>query len=51
MIASSRVASQGPSRRQTNIKGEAHPYDPQWEPDCEARRGIRTAYHLKGRRS
>jgi RNA-directed DNA polymerase len=39
-----------PIRRQTNIQGEAHPYDPQWEPSCEARLGVRMARNLQGRR-
>lgn len=37
-------------RQQTNIKGEANPYDPQWECYLEARWGLRMAQHLRGRR-
>jgi RNA-directed DNA polymerase len=44
-------ASRVPMRRHTKIKGEANPDDPQWEPSCEARLGVRRAHHLKGRRS
>jgi RNA-directed DNA polymerase len=43
-------ASSVPIRRHTKIKGEANPYDPQWEPYFEARQGIRMARNLKGRR-
>jgi RNA-directed DNA polymerase len=43
-------ASRGPMRRHTTIKGEAHPYDPQWEPYFEARLGVRMAHNLRGRR-
>jgi RNA-directed DNA polymerase len=43
-------ASRVPMRRHANIKGEANPYDPQWEPDFAARQGIRMAHNLKGRR-
>jgi RNA-directed DNA polymerase len=43
-------ASSVPIRRHTKIKGEANPYDPQWEPYFEARLGIRMAHNLKGRR-
>jgi RNA-directed DNA polymerase len=43
-------ASSVPIRRHTKIKGEANPYDPQWEPYFEARQGVRMARHLKGRR-
>jgi len=43
-------ASSVPIRRHTKIKGEANPYDPQWEPYCEARLGIRMAHNLRGRR-
>ena len=37
-------------RRHTKIRGEANPYDPQWEPYFEARLGVRMAHNLKGRR-
>ena len=37
-------------RRHTKIKGEANPYDPQWEPYFEARQGVRMACNLRGRR-
>jgi RNA-directed DNA polymerase len=43
-------ASSVPIRRHAKIKGEANPYDPQWEPYFEARQGIRMAHNLKGRR-
>ena len=43
-------ASSVPIRRHTKIKGEANPYDPQWEPYFEARQGVRMAHNLKGRR-
>jgi RNA-directed DNA polymerase len=43
-------ASSVPIRRHTKIKGEANPYDPQWEPYFEARLGIRMAHNLQGRR-
>jgi RNA-directed DNA polymerase len=43
-------ASSVPIRRHTKIKGEANPYDPEWEPYFEARQGVRMARHLKGRR-
>jgi RNA-directed DNA polymerase len=37
-------------RRHTTIKGEANPYDPQWEPYFEARLGVRMAHNRHGRR-
>lgn len=43
-------ASDVPIRRHTKIKGDANPYDPQWEPYFEARWGLRMAQHLRGRR-
>jgi RNA-directed DNA polymerase len=43
-------ASSVPIRRHRKIKGEANPYDPQWEPNFEARLGVRMAHTLKGRR-
>jgi RNA-directed DNA polymerase len=43
-------ASSVPIQRHTKIKGEANPYDPQWEPYFEARLGVRMAHHLRGRR-
>ena len=43
-------ASSVPIRRHTKIKGEANPYDPQWEPSFEARLGVRMAHNLRGRR-
>ena len=43
-------ASSVPIRRHTKIKGEANPYDPQWEPYFEARQGVRMARNLQGRR-
>ena len=44
-------ASSVPIRRHTKIKGEANPYDPQWEPYFETRLGVRMARNLRGRRS
>jgi RNA-directed DNA polymerase len=44
-------AASVPIRRHTKIKGEANPYDPQWEPYFEARQGVRMAQNLRGRRS
>ncbi len=43
-------ATSVPIRRHTKIKGEANPYDPEWEPYFEARWGVRMAQHLKGQR-
>jgi RNA-directed DNA polymerase len=43
-------ASDMPIRRHTKIKGDANPYDPEWESSFEARWGLRMAHHLKGRR-
>jgi RNA-directed DNA polymerase len=43
-------ASSVPIRRHTKIKGEANPYDPQWELYFETRWGVRMAQNLKGRR-
>jgi RNA-directed DNA polymerase len=43
-------ASSVPIRRHTKIKGEANPYDPQWEPYFEARQGVRMAHNLRGKR-
>ena len=43
-------ATSVPMRRHTTIQGEANPYDPQWEPACEARWGRRMARNLRGRR-
>jgi len=39
-----------PIRRHTKIKGDANPYDPQWEPYFEARLGVRMVHNLQGRR-
>jgi len=44
-------ASRVPMRRHTTIQGAAHPYAPQGEPSLAARRGLRMAHHLQGRRS
>jgi RNA-directed DNA polymerase len=44
-------AASVPIRRHTTIKGEAHPYDPQWAPYFDARLGVRRAHNLQGRRS
>ena len=41
-------ATSVPIRRHTKIKGEANPYDPQWEPYFEARPGVRMARNLQG---
>jgi RNA-directed DNA polymerase len=43
-------ASSVPIRRHTKIKGDANPYDPQWEPYFEARLGVRMVHNLQGRR-
>jgi RNA-directed DNA polymerase len=43
-------ASSVPIRRHTKMKGEANPYDPQWEPYFEARLGVRRAHNRRGRR-
>jgi len=43
-------ASSVPIRRHTKIKGDANPYDPEWEPYFEARLGLRMAWNLRGRR-
>lgn len=41
-------ASNVPIRRHTKIKGEANPYDPQWEPYFEARQGVRMGLTIYG---
>jgi RNA-directed DNA polymerase len=43
-------ASSVPMRRHTKMKGEANPYDPQWEPYFAARLGVRMAHNRRGRR-
>ena len=43
-------ATSVPIRRHTKVKGDANPYDPQWEPYFEARWGLRMAHNLRGRR-
>jgi len=43
-------ASDVPIRRHTKIKGDANPYDPEWEPYFEARLALRMARNLRGRR-
>jgi RNA-directed DNA polymerase len=43
-------ASSVAMRRHTKMQGEAHPYDPQWEPYVDARLGVRRARNLRGRR-
>jgi RNA-directed DNA polymerase len=40
-----------PIERHIKIKGNANPYDPQWEISCEERLGSRMAHHLQGRRT
>jgi RNA-directed DNA polymerase len=37
-------------RRHVKIRGEANPFDPQWEPYFEDRLGWKMREHLKGRR-
>jgi len=37
-------------KRHIKVKGEANPYDPQWEPYFEQRLGLKMASDLKGRR-
>jgi RNA-directed DNA polymerase len=44
------LASDTPIRRHTKIKGEANPYDPQWEQYFENRLGLTMKYNLKGRK-
>lgn len=39
-----------PVRRHRKVKGEANPYDPDWEGYFEARLGVKMAHNLKGRR-
>lgn len=39
-----------PIRRQHKIKGEANPYDPEWEEYFEERIGVKMAHNLQGRR-
>ena len=36
-------------KRHIKIKGEANPYDPEWEPYFERRLGLKMANDLKGR--
>lgn len=43
-------ATSMPIRRHTKIRGNANPYDPEWEPYFEARWGLRMARNLRGRR-
>jgi len=43
-------ASNVPIERHVKVKGEANPYDPQWEVYFEQRLGVRMAHDLKGRR-
>jgi len=44
-----RLAGRTPIRYHTKIKGQANPYDPEWESYFEHRLGIRIAENLKGR--
>ncbi|CAG0935623.1 Group II intron-encoded protein LtrA [Thermoflexales bacterium] len=43
-------AASTPIRRHTKLKGEANPYDPQWEIYFEERLGVNMANDLRGRR-
>jgi RNA-directed DNA polymerase len=43
-------ASRTPVQRHAKIRGEANPYDPQWEVYFEQRLGVKMAANLKGRR-
>lgn len=43
-------AARTPIRYHTKIKGEANPYDPEWETYFEHRLGVKMANTLKGRR-
>jgi len=40
-----------PIKRHIKVKGEANPYDPDWEVYFEARLGVKMAHDLKGRRA
>ena len=42
-------ASDTPIRRHTKIKGEANPFDPQWEPYFEDRLGLQMQGDMKGK--
>lgn len=43
-------AAETPIRRHTKIKGDANPFDPQWEVYFEERLGVKMAATLRGRR-
>ena len=43
-------AGNTPIQRHVKVKGEANPYDPQWEVYFEKRLGVKMAHQLKGRR-
>jgi len=43
-------ASDTPIKRRAKVKGEANPYDPQWEIYFEERLGVKMVDNLKGRR-
>jgi RNA-directed DNA polymerase len=45
-----RFAARTPIRYHTKIKGQANPYDPEWETYFEHRLGVKIAENLKGRR-
>ena len=42
-------ASDTPIRRHTKIKGDANPFDPQWEPYFEDRLGLKMQGDMKGK--
>jgi RNA-directed DNA polymerase len=44
------IASSTPIKRHTKIKGEANPYDPEWELYFEERLGVKMETNLLGRR-
>jgi RNA-directed DNA polymerase len=44
------AASATPIKRRAKVKGEANPYDPQWELYFEERLGVKMAENLKGHR-
>jgi len=43
------AASSMPIKRHTKVRGEANPYDPNWEPYFEERLGVKMAGNLVGR--
>jgi len=45
------AAAKVPIQRHVKIRGEANPYDPQWELCFEARLGVKMAQNLQGKRA